>query len=52
MILQRLFPLKSNTKAWISKQLDELPGVEFPDLSSLDGYLRHWGTHRIMQKKM
>lgn len=51
MILQRLFPLKSNTKAWIPKQLDELPGVEFPDLSSLDGYLRHWGTHPIMQKK-
>ncbi|GFZ20652.1 hypothetical protein Acr_28g0013570 [Actinidia rufa] len=49
--VKRLFPLKSNSQSWISKQLDELPGVEFPDLSSLDDYLRHWGTHDLTQKK-
>lgn len=31
--------------------MDEFPGVEFPQLSSLDCYLKHWGTHRITQKK-
>lgn len=25
--------------------------MEFPDLSSLDGYLRHWGTHKIILNK-
>ncbi|KAL6988918.1 hypothetical protein U1Q18_014668 [Sarracenia purpurea var. burkii] len=36
----------------MSKQLDESSGVEFPNLSSLDGYLRHWGTHYVTQKKI
>ncbi|KAL6966383.1 hypothetical protein U1Q18_032164 [Sarracenia purpurea var. burkii] len=50
---KRLFPLKSNnSQAWMSKQLDESPGVEFPNLSSLDGYLRHWGTHLVTQTKI
>ncbi|KAK9941290.1 hypothetical protein M0R45_017901 [Rubus argutus] len=31
--------------------MTELPGVEFPNLSSLDGYLKHWGTHRVTQYK-
>ncbi|XP_062017094.1 uncharacterized protein LOC133733480 [Rosa rugosa] len=31
--------------------LAELPGVEYPNLSSLDGYLKHWGTHRVTQNK-
>ncbi|CAL5423922.1 unnamed protein product [Camellia sinensis] len=51
VIVQRLFPLKSNSQAWISKQLDESPRVEFPDLSSLNGYLRHWGTNSVTRKK-
>ncbi|KAL6989680.1 hypothetical protein U1Q18_015431 [Sarracenia purpurea var. burkii] len=36
----------------MSKQLDESSGVEFPNLSSFDGYLRHWGTHCVTQKKI
>ncbi|GKU94121.1 hypothetical protein SLEP1_g7649 [Rubroshorea leprosula] len=35
-----------------SKELGELPGVEFPDLSTLDGYLKHWGTHTVTQNKI
>ncbi|XP_050371520.1 uncharacterized protein LOC126789414 [Argentina anserina] len=31
--------------------MTELPGVEYPSLSSLDGYLKHWGTHRVTQNK-
>lgn len=31
--------------------MTELPGVEFPNLSSLDGYLKHWGTHKVTQYK-
>lgn len=33
------------------KSLGELPGIEFPDLSSLDGYLNYWGTHTVTQNK-
>lgn len=51
MCLQNLFPLQSDNWARNFKELEELPGVEFPELSSLDGYLKHWGTHRITQKK-
>ncbi|GKA21886.1 hypothetical protein Tco_0707848 [Tanacetum coccineum] len=48
MILQRLFTLKSENSSWISKQLKEAPGAEFPDISSIDGYLRHWGNHECI----
>jgi acyl-CoA synthetase (AMP-forming)/AMP-acid ligase II/acyl carrier protein len=48
--LQSLLPLKEKClKSPI--ELDEFPGVEFPDLSSLDGYLKHWGTHGVTQNK-
>ncbi|KAF5726792.1 hypothetical protein HS088_TW22G00474 [Tripterygium wilfordii] len=33
------------------QKLDELPGVEFPDLASLDSYLKHWGTHEVTRNK-
>ncbi|KAM1805985.1 hypothetical protein ACFX11_029181 [Malus domestica] len=33
------------------KSMTELPGVEFPNLSSLDGYLKHWGAHGVTQNK-
>ncbi|KAI3898075.1 hypothetical protein MKX03_002146 [Papaver bracteatum] len=36
-----LFPLVKHNKVCSRKELDELPGVEFPDLSSLDAYLKH-----------
>ncbi|XLU45931.1 hypothetical protein S245_040745, partial [Arachis hypogaea] len=29
----------------------ELPGVHFPNLPTLDGYLRQWGTHPITQDR-
>nr|XP_011461912.1 PREDICTED: uncharacterized protein LOC105350727 [Fragaria vesca subsp. vesca] len=31
--------------------MTELPGVEYPDLLSLDGYLKHWGTHRVTENR-
>lgn len=34
------------------RKLEESVGVEFPDLSSLDCYLQHWGTHNIIQDKI
>ncbi|CAB4312074.1 unnamed protein product [Prunus armeniaca] len=34
------------------KSMAELPGVEFPNLPSLDGYLKHWGAHRVIQNKL
>ncbi|KAJ9540426.1 hypothetical protein OSB04_026932 [Centaurea solstitialis] len=49
--VKRLFPLLSDSWDRNPEQLDEYPGVTFPDLSSLDGYLRHWGTHEITRDK-
>ncbi|KAA8528119.1 hypothetical protein F0562_035012 [Nyssa sinensis] len=49
--VKRLFPLQSDWWDRIPKQLDESLGVEFPDLSTLDGYLKHWGTHKVTQNK-
>ncbi|PWA70893.1 Acyl carrier protein-like protein [Artemisia annua] len=49
--VKRLFTLKSDNSSWISKQLEEAPGVEFPDISSIDGYLRHWGNHECIAYK-
>lgn len=49
--MQRLFPLLSDCWDRIPKPLDEYPGVTFPDLNSLDGYLKHWGTHEITREK-
>ncbi|KAL8122202.1 hypothetical protein AgCh_018810 [Apium graveolens] len=50
--VKRLFPLQSNCWNMKREELDELPGVEFPNLFSLDGYLRHWGTHKVTRDKM
>lgn len=47
--MQRLFSLQKDCQERNPKGLGELPGVEFPDLSSLDGYLNYWGTHKITQ---
>lgn len=44
--------MQSYRQARIPKQLDESPGLEFPDLSSLDDYLHHWGTHSVIGKKI
>ncbi|KAK9072573.1 hypothetical protein SSX86_009008 [Deinandra increscens subsp. villosa] len=49
--VKRLFTMKSDNCSWISKQLNEAPGVEFPDISSIDGYVRHWGSHESIAHK-
>ncbi|KAI3716520.1 hypothetical protein L1987_67454 [Smallanthus sonchifolius] len=49
--VKRLFTMKSDNRSWISRQLNEAPGVEFPDISYIDGYLRHWGNHELIANK-
>ncbi|KAL7595771.1 hypothetical protein Lser_V15G29164 [Lactuca serriola] len=49
--IKRLFTMKSDYHSWIAKQLDEEPGVKFPDISSIGGYLRHWGNHEHIANK-
>ncbi|XVF19219.1 hypothetical protein REPUB_Repub11eG0090900 [Reevesia pubescens] len=49
--VKSLFPLQSDCGNRNPKELGEQPGVEFPDLSTLDGYLKHWGTHEVTQSK-
>lgn len=51
VILQSLFPLKSDCWDRKPKELGELPGVEAPDLSTLPDYLKHWGMHSSTQNK-
>lgn len=43
--------MKPSHGGLIPRQLDESPGVEFPELSSLDAYLRYWGTHSVTQSR-
>jgi len=33
------------------KELGELPGVQFPNLPTLNSYLKHWGTHPVTQNR-
>ncbi|KAM0013817.1 putative AMP-dependent synthetase/ligase, phosphopantetheine binding ACP domain, AMP-binding protein [Helianthus debilis subsp. tardiflorus] len=47
--VKRLFTMKSDN--YSLKQLNEAPGVQFPDISSIDGYLRHWATHELIANK-
>ncbi|MBA0867227.1 hypothetical protein Goshw_028484 [Gossypium schwendimanii] len=49
--VKSLFPFQSYNGNKNLKQLGELPGVEFPDLCTLDGYLKRWGTHEVTQSK-
>ncbi|XP_071913764.1 uncharacterized protein [Coffea arabica] len=49
--VKSLFPLYSDIRDKKPETLDEIPGVEFPDLSSVDGYLKHWGTHKMILNK-
>lgn len=51
LFLQSLFPFQSYNGNKNLNQLGELPGVEFPDLCTVDGYLKHWGTHEVIQSK-
>ncbi|MBA0690649.1 hypothetical protein Goari_008311 [Gossypium aridum] len=49
--VKSLIPFQSYNGNKNLKQLGELPGVEFPDLCTLDGYLKRWGTHEVTQSK-
>ncbi|KAL5082599.1 hypothetical protein RYX36_011020 [Vicia faba] len=46
-----LFPLQTEFQRKEPKELAELPGVEFPDLPTLNSYLKHWGTHGVTQDR-
>ncbi|KAL2470487.1 4-coumarate--CoA ligase [Abeliophyllum distichum] len=48
--VKALLTLKPN-RTLVPKQLDESPGIQFPDLSSLDAYLQYWGSHSATQSK-
>ncbi|KAF3452581.1 hypothetical protein FNV43_RR03014 [Rhamnella rubrinervis] len=48
---KRLFSLQKDCQERNPKGLGELPGVEFPEISSLDGYLNYWGTHKVTQNR-
>ncbi|GFY98926.1 hypothetical protein Acr_13g0003270 [Actinidia rufa] len=49
--VKRLIQLQSDCWDRNPKELREYQGVDFPDLCSLDGYLKHWGSHKVTQKK-
>jgi acyl-CoA synthetase (AMP-forming)/AMP-acid ligase II/acyl carrier protein len=49
--MQSLFPLQTEFQRKEPKQLTELPGVQFPDLPTLNSYLKHWGTHPVTQDR-
>ncbi|AES67729.2 AMP-binding enzyme [Medicago truncatula] len=46
-----LFPLQTEFQRKEPKQLAELPGVQFPNLPTLNGYLKHWGTHPVTEDR-
>ncbi|GFZ12991.1 hypothetical protein Acr_23g0013760 [Actinidia rufa] len=50
--VKRLIPLQSDCWDRNPRELREYQGVDFPDLCSLDGYLKHWGTHKVTQNKI
>ncbi|KAL2486015.1 4-coumarate--CoA ligase [Abeliophyllum distichum] len=50
--VKRLFTLKAECRDKIPRELDESKGQEFPNLSSLDGYLKYWGNHNISCNKI
>ncbi|KAJ8759599.1 hypothetical protein K2173_008779 [Erythroxylum novogranatense] len=49
--VKNLFSLRSKCWDRSPKDLGEMPGVVFPDLPTLDGYLKHWGTNGVTQNK-
>lgn len=49
VISQSLLSLKSDCWDRSPKELGDR--VEFPDLSKLDGYLKHWGTESVTKDK-
>ncbi|KAL8530629.1 hypothetical protein ACS0TY_007603 [Phlomoides rotata] len=50
--VKTLFSVMPEYCGKMPQKLNESAGVEFPDLSSLDCYLQHWGTHDIIRDKI
>ncbi|KAJ1399879.1 Trimeric LpxA-like superfamily [Sesbania bispinosa] len=46
-----LFPLQTECQNKNPKELGELPEVQFPNLPTLNSYLKYWGTHPITQNR-
>ncbi|CAJ1933275.1 unnamed protein product [Sphenostylis stenocarpa] len=49
---KNLFPLQTECHRKNPKELSELEGVQFPNLPTLNSYLKHWGTHPITQNRI
>ncbi|KAF6158732.1 hypothetical protein GIB67_040246 [Kingdonia uniflora] len=50
--VKRLLPLHSANEVRRHRELEEFPGLKFPELSTLDGYLKYWGTHGVTQNRI
>ncbi|XP_048140314.1 uncharacterized protein LOC125316327 [Rhodamnia argentea] len=50
--VKSLFTLQLDQDATSLKTLSETCGVAFPDLPTLDGYLKHWAAQEITQNKV
>ncbi|CAK8575846.1 unnamed protein product [Lathyrus sativus] len=48
---KNLFPLQTELQKKNPRELDELPEVKFPNLPTLNSYLKYWGTHPITQNR-
>ncbi|KAK2382141.1 long-chain-fatty-acid--AMP ligase FadD26 [Trifolium repens] len=48
---KNLFPLQTESQKKNPKELDEFPEVQFPNLPTLNSYLKYWGTHPITQNR-
>ncbi|KAK7261575.1 hypothetical protein RIF29_27889 [Crotalaria pallida] len=46
-----LFPLQTEFQKMEPRELGELPEVQFPNLPTLNSYLKHWGTHEVTQNR-
>ncbi|XP_027911686.1 uncharacterized protein LOC114170408 [Vigna unguiculata] len=49
---KNLFPLQTECQKKNPKELGELEEVQFPNLPTLNSYLKHWGTHPITQNRI
>ncbi|GAA0144094.1 hypothetical protein LIER_04625 [Lithospermum erythrorhizon] len=50
--VKRLLPLRSHWHNGLPNKWGETVELDFPDLSSLDAYLEHWGTHETTANKI
>ncbi|WVZ02958.1 hypothetical protein V8G54_023764, partial [Vigna mungo] len=50
--IKNLFPLQTESQKKNPKELGELAEVQFPNLPTLNSYLKHWATHPITQNRI